>query len=197
MSLTNILLNNFLAAYGDNAVAGMGVAMKANMLVVFVQLGLAMGVQPLIGYAYGAVNIKRLRGVVNFSVVCTTVMGAVLTVAYYFAADRIISVFINDADVIQAGVPMLRALMVSAPVLGVLFVLQNALQAMGRAAASLALAVSRQGFVFVPCLFLFNALLGLDGIIFTQPIADLFSVVMSVAMFITITRRLARQAQTA
>ena len=74
MSLTNILLNNFLAAYGDNAVAGMGVAMKANMLVVFVQLGLAMGVQPLIGYAYGAVNIKRLRGVVNFSVVCTTVM---------------------------------------------------------------------------------------------------------------------------
>ena len=92
---------------------------------------------------------------------------------------------------------MLRALMVSAPVLGVLFVLQNALQAMGRAAASLALAVSRQGFVFVPCLFLFNALLGLDGIIFTQPIADLFSVVMSVAMFITITRRLARQAQTA
>ncbi len=197
MSLTNILLNNFLAAYGDNAVAGMGVAMKANMLVVFVQLGLAMGVQPLIGYAYGAVNIKRLRGVVNFSVVCTTVMGAVLTVAYYFAADRIISVFINDADVIQAGVPMLRALMVSAPVLGVLFVLQNALQAMGRAAASLALAVSRQGFVFVPCLFLFNALLGLDGIIFTQPIADLFSVVMSVAMFVIITRRLARQAQTA
>ena len=161
------------------------------------QLGLAMGVQPLIGYAYGAVNIKRLRGVVNFSVVCTTVMGAVLTVAYYFAADRIISVFINDADVIQAGVPMLRALMVSAPVLGVLFVLQNALQAMGRAAASLALAVSRQGFVFVPCLFLFNALLGLDGIIFTQPIADLFSVVMSVAMFVIITRRLARQAQTA
>lgn len=51
--------------------------------------------------------------------------------------------------------------------------------------------------MFVPCLFLFNALFGLDGIIFTQPIADLFSVVMSVVMFITITRKLARQAQTA
>lgn len=134
-----------------------------------------------------------LRGVVNFLVVCTTVRRAVLTAAYYFAADRIISVFINDADVIQAGVPMLRALMLSMPVLRILFVLQ----AMGRAAASLALAGSRQGFVFVPCLFLFNALFGLDGIIFTQPIADLFSVVMSVVMFITITRKLTRQAQTA
>lgn len=72
-----------------------------------------------------------LRGVVNFLVVCTTVRRAVLTAAYYFAADRIISVFINDADVIQAGVPMLRALMLSMPVLRILFVLQ----AMGRAAA--------------------------------------------------------------
>lgn len=192
MSVTNILLNNFLVSYGDNAVAGMGVAMKANMLVVFVQLGLAMGIQPLVGYAYGAKNIGRLRKVVNFSILCTTVMGVILTAVYFFAADGIISVFIADAAVIEAGVPMLRALMWSAPVLGVLFVLTNALQAMGRAAASLVLSISRQGVIFVPCLFLFNALFGLDGIIFTQPVADLCSIVMAVVMYRYITRKLAR-----
>lgn len=193
MSVTNILLNNFLVSYGDTAVAGMGVAMKANMLVVFVQLGLAMGIQPLIGYAYGANNIGRLRRVVNFSMICTTVMGVILTVVYFFAADNIIAVFINDADVIAAGVPMLRALMWSAPVLGILFVLTNSLQAMGRAAASLVLSVSRQGLIFVPCLFLFGALWGLDGIIFTQPIADLCSIVVAVVLFTCITRKLTRE----
>ncbi|MDO4269431.1 MAG: MATE family efflux transporter [Eubacteriales bacterium] len=195
MSATNILLNNFLILYGAAAVAAMGVAMKANMLVVFVQLGLAMGIQPLVGYAFGAKNVARLRGIVKFSIVCTTVMGVILTAVYWFGAERIISVFIDDAAVISAGVPMLRALMVSAPVLGVLFVLTNALQAMGRAAASMVLSISRQGFIFVPCLFLFNALLGLDGIIYTQPIADLCSIVIAVALFVAITHKLSRQAR--
>lgn len=190
MSVTSILLNNVLALYGDTALAAMGVAMKANMLVVFVQMGVAMGVQPLIGYAYGAKNIKRLRGITNFSMVCTTVMGVILTALYWVGANGIISVFINDAAVIEAGVPMLRALMVSAPVLGILFVLTNALQAMGRAGASLILSVSRQGFVFVPCLFLFNRLLGLSGIIYTQPVADLCSIVIAVGLFAAITHRL-------
>ena len=54
----------------------------------------------------------------------------ILTVIYWFTADSIISIFIDDAAVIEAGVPMLRALMFSAPVLGIMFVLQNALQAM-------------------------------------------------------------------
>lgn len=193
MSVTNILLNNFLASYGDAAVAGMGVAMKANMLVIFVQLGLAMGVQPLIGYSFGAKNVPRLKGVVKFSILCTTIMGVALTAVYVFASRNIISVFINDAAVIEAGVPMLRALMISAPVLGILFVLTNALQAMGRAAASMVLSVSRQGLIFVPCLFLFNAVFGLNGIIYTQAIADLFSIVMSIIMFVYITRKLSTQ----
>lgn len=194
MSATNILLNNFLSSYGDASVAAMGVATKANMLVIFVQLGLAMGVQPLIGYAYGAKNVSRLKSVTTFSVLCTTLMGVVLTAVYWFGADRIISIFIADPTVISAGMPMLRALMWSAPVLGVLFVLTNALQAMGRVAASLVLSVSRQGFIFVPCLFLFNALFGLDGIIYTQPIADLCSIVMAILMFRHITRKLSQQA---
>lgn len=61
MSLSNIVVNMFLAKYGDNAVAGMGVAMKANMLVVMLQLGLAQGIQPLVGYCYGAKNFLRMK----------------------------------------------------------------------------------------------------------------------------------------
>ena len=189
MSVSNILLNNFLAGYGDTAVAAMGVAMKANMLVVFLQLGLALGVQPLIGYNYGAKNITRLHKITTFSILCTLVMGVALTVVYYIAADAIVGVFIDDARVVADGVPMLRALMWSAPVLGIMFVVSNALQAMGKAVPSLVLSISRQGFVFIPMLFILNSLFHLQGIIYAQPVADLFSVVLSVALFIVILRR--------
>lgn len=189
MSVSNILLNNFLGGYGDTAVAAMGVATKANMLVVLLQLGLALGVQPLIGYNYGAKNIQRLKSITKFSLGCTLVLGVALTAVYYFAADAIVGVFISDAQVVANGVPMLRALMVSAPLLGILFVFSNALQAMGKAVPSLLLSISRQGFVFIPLLFILNPLFGLQGIIYAQPAADLFSVALSAILFVTIVKR--------
>ena len=71
------------------------------------------------------------------------------------------------------AVKMLRALMVSGPFLGIIFVNNNAFQGMGRGLASLILSVSRQGLIFLPVLLIANALVGLDGLIFAQPIADL------------------------
>jgi multidrug efflux pump len=58
MSFSNIIINMFLAKYGDNAVAAMGVAMKANMLVVMFQIGVGQGIQPLVGYCFGAKDEK-------------------------------------------------------------------------------------------------------------------------------------------
>ena len=65
MSFANIVLNQALVGYGDTPVAAMGVAMKSNMLVVLLQIGLCVGIQPLIGYNYGAGNKKRLMQVIT------------------------------------------------------------------------------------------------------------------------------------
>lgn len=54
----NVLLNRILVSYSNAAVAGMGVAMKINTVAVYVQLGLGTGIQPLIGYNYGAVIVS-------------------------------------------------------------------------------------------------------------------------------------------
>ena len=67
MSCANIVLNQVLISYGDTPVAAMGVAMKSNMLVVLLQIGLCAGIQPLIGYNYGAKNKKRLMQVFRFT----------------------------------------------------------------------------------------------------------------------------------
>ncbi|MBB5224780.1 MATE family efflux transporter [Treponema ruminis] len=188
MSLSNILMNKFLVTYGDVAVAGMGIAMKANMLVVFVQLGLGAGVQPLVGYNFGARNFRRMKDTMKFAVLCNTIAGVILAVLYWIFTRQIVSVFIGDGAVIDMGVKMLRALMYSSPLLGIMFVLNFSFQAMGKAKESLALAVSRQGFVFVPCTIILNSIFHLEGLILSQPIADIVSIIMAISMFMFMNR---------
>ncbi|MCR5207667.1 MAG: MATE family efflux transporter [Eubacterium sp.] len=193
MSLSNIVINMFLSHYGDEAVAAMGVAMKANMLVVMLQLGLAQGVQPLVGYCYGAKNYERMKKAIRFSVLCNVVIGTTLTVIYFFARRQVIGSFIDNPAVIGYGVKMLTALMSSGPVLGILFIINFSFQGMGKGMQSLLLAIGRQGFVYLPMLFIMDSLIGLEGIIWAQPAADYVCIVASVIMFGVIVKKLEKQ----
>lgn len=189
MSCSNILLNVFLSNYGDVPVAAMGVAMKANMLVVMLQLGLAMGMQPLAGYCYGAANYSKLKSVMKFSALCNFIIGSCMTVIYIFASRPIVGIFIDDAEVIRNGITMLNALMISGPLIGIMFVFSFTFQAMGKAIPSLILSVSRQGFVFLPVLVIGNMLFGLEGLIYAQPCADIASLLIALTMFMIINKR--------
>ena len=184
MSISNIIVNIVLVSYGDNAVAAMGVAMKANMLVIMLQIGLAQGVQPLIGYCYGAKNYTRMKKCMGFSIVCNIVIGTVMMLFYLVFRENVISMFIDDAEVVSLGVKMLTAIMSPGPVIGIMFVLNFAFQGMGKGIQSFILSVGRQGLVYIPLLFILNKLVGLDGIIWAQAAADFVCVIMSIIMFI-------------
>ncbi|MDO4327148.1 MAG: MATE family efflux transporter [bacterium] len=190
MSCANIVLNQVLAGYGDTPVAAMGVASKANMLVVLLQIGLCAGIQPLIGYNYGARNKKRLMKVFRFTGLCAVVMGTILTLFMVVARQSIIQAFINDADVVFYGIQMIIALQLSGPVIGILFLCINTIQGMGKALPSLILTVCRQGLVFIPLVFLLNGLFGLEGVIYAQPTADFVSIVLSVCICLSIFKKM-------
>lgn len=190
MSASNIIMNNFLASYGDNPVAAMGVAMKANMLVILLQIGLGMGIQPLIGYNFGSGNHKRLKKVMRFGMMCNVIFGVCITIVYFIFSKQIIQIFIDNDDVIGYGIDMLRAIMLSGPFIGILFVFNFTFQAMGKAIPSLILSLSRQGLVFFPVLVVSNQLFGLSGIVYSQPIADFASIFMALGMFLIINKGL-------
>ena len=168
MSFANIILNLALVGYGDTPVAAMGVAMKSNMLVVLLQIGLCAGIQPLIGYNYGARNKKRLMQVFRF------------TIIMMIARRTLIQVFINDTEVIAYGIQMVIALQLSGPFIGILFLCINTIQGMGKALPSLVLTVCRQGLIFIPLVFILDRMFGLDGVIYAQPAADYLSIVLGI-----------------
>ncbi len=193
MSGASIIYNNYVASYGDNPVAGMGIAQRANMVVFMVQMGLAIGISPLVGFAYGSKNLKKLKDVIKFSSLCTFVLGSVLTIIFCIFTRQIVWAFIQDEEVVRYGVAMLRAFMISGPLIGLMFVFEFTFQAMGKAKAALVLSLSRQGFVFLPVLIILNRAFGLNGIIYTQPIADIASLIMSFLMFVFIFKKLKQE----
>lgn len=83
MSVSNILINNVMTRYGDMAVAGLGVAMKVNMIVVMLLIGLGSGIQPLLGFCYGAGNKKRYLAVLKFSLALAFGLSLIMTVVCY------------------------------------------------------------------------------------------------------------------
>lgn len=195
MSCANIVLNNVLVRYGDAPVAAMGVAMKANMLVVLLQIGLCAGIQPLIGYNYGARNRKRLKQVFGFTGLCAVIMGTALTVLMVVAREAVIRAFINDSQVVDYGISMVIALQLTGPAIGILFLCINTIQGMGKALPSLILTVCRQGLVFIPLVFILDKLFGLEGVIYAQAVADVISILLAVAICLWIFKTLDTQSK--
>ena len=157
MSTSNIIINNFMKIYGDMAVAGLGVAMKVNMIVVMLLIGLGTGIQPLLGYCFGAKNKQRYMAVLKFSLCLALAMSIVMTIICYFGAAPLVTAFLENKDAFSFGFTFSRIYIISGPVLGILFVMINAIQSTGAALPSLILSVSRQGLLFIPILLVLNA----------------------------------------
>ena len=190
MSVSNIFINNLMAKHGDMAVAGLGVAMKVNMIVVMLLIGLGTGIQPLLGYCFGARNKERYIAVLKFAVILALCMSAVMTVICYCGAGPLVRAFLEDADAFHYGMSFARIYIVSGPILGLLFVFINAIQSMGAAIPSLILSVSRQGLLYLPILFTITAFFNTpEHLAMTQPMTDYFSTVLAIVLFIAAYRK--------
>lgn len=192
MSLSNIVVNAFLTKYGESALAAMGVAMKANMLVTMLQIGLAQGIQPLIGYCYGAKNYNRMKKSILFGMMCNVIIGGTVTLFYLGFRRQVIQLFIDNTAVINYGVKMLEALMAPGTLLGVMFIINFAFQGMGKGMQSFILAAGRQGLIYLPLLIIMDKFVGLNGIIWAQPTADFCCIVLSAVMFFFTMKKLIR-----
>lgn len=192
MSISNIILNNAIKDYGESAVAALGIAMKVNMLIVFLQMGIGIGIQPLIGYSFGARNMPRLKKSIQFSMTCTVIIGTILTIIYFIFTAQIINIFNgeNDPLVTEYGVKILRGLMVTGPVIGIMFILNFAFQGMGKATPSLILSLGRQGIIFLPLLIIMKKYVGFDGIVYAQPTAEIICILLGALMLIMINAKL-------
>ena len=184
VSVSSIVVNAQLAKYadGDMLVAGYGVTAKVIMIVTLIGIGIGSGVQPFLGYCYGAKEKERLTKGIRFSAAFGLAFCAVVSALCSLFAEPIVKVFLTDLTALASGVHFTRILMSTAWLIGAFAICQNTLQAVGAATPALLASVFRQGVIFIPAVFLMKALLGVDGLIWAQPVADVLSLVIVIFM---------------
>lgn len=183
MSVSNIILNAQMAKYGDMAVAGIGVAMKVTMITGMICIGFGQGIQPLLGYCVGAKNWKRYKESLRFSVIFGFALSTLMTVICYLFDRQIVSAFLSEPEALSYGIEFSRILLTTSFLFGMFYVLSNALQAMGAATAALIINMSRQGLIYIPAIFALQAVVGMDGLLWAQPVADVLSVVLVIILY--------------
>ncbi len=183
MSISTVFLNNVLLIYGNGAVAAMGIVTKIYLLIALIHMGIANGIQPLLGYCYGAKLKQRFIDIMKFSTLFSVSVGVILTIIYIGFSKEIIELFIQDREVIEYGAEMLVATSLAGPILGVMFLAINGMQALNNPFPATMLSLARQGLLFIPLLFVMNSILGLTGVNFTQTLADYISIVIGVTLF--------------
>lgn len=189
MSVSQIIMNSMMAEYGDMALAGVGVAMKITMITGMLSMGIGQGVQPLLGYCTGAMNWNRYHGIMRFSLVLAFIVSAVLTMLCYLFVNQIVGIFLTERSAFAYAVRFAKILLTTSTFFGVFFVFANALQAMGAATSSLIVNISRQGLIYIPSLFVLRAIIGINGLMWAQPVADVLSLILAISLYFGIFKR--------
>ena len=195
MSVSQILLNGRMMQYGDMAVAGIGVASKVTMITGMVCIGFGQGVQALLGYCVGANLWDRFKKVMRFSVVFALGLSLIMTIICYLFTNQIVSIFLTEPDAFKYAVEFVRILLTTSFLFGVFYVLANALQAAGAATPALIINLSRQGFIYIPALFILKESIGANGLAWAQPVADLLSTVLVVILYVITVKKMEARKQ--
>lgn len=183
MSVSQIIMQQRMAAYGDMAVAAAGVAQKVTMITGMICMGIGNGVQPLLGYCIGAHLYDRFKKCLKFSVIFAFILASCMTILCYIFTDQLVSLFLSDASAFSYGVQFVRILLTTSFLFGVFYVLCSSLQAVGAAVPALIVNLSRQGFIYIPALFILQSVFGYSGLIWAQPAADVLSTILVIVLY--------------
>lgn len=168
--------NRILSAYGSGVIAAMAAAGRATMVITMIQMGICMGVSPLLAYNYGARNTPRLKEILAKTAALTFCFGLIATAGCFAGRDLLIGLFLKDAANAEIGKQMMFWLLIASPLLGFYYLSSNFLQAAGNALLATVISVLRQGALLIPCLYGMHALLGLTGVAAAHTVSDVGSV---------------------
>lgn len=187
------ILNNFTAAFGPDAVAGMGIAQKIQMIPVYVAMGIGNGIMPLIGYNYASGNVKRMKEALLFTCKLSLISLSAITALLFLFNRELVALFIRNETVVTLGGSFLRGLSLAIPFFAVDFTGVGVYQACGMGSKALIFAILRKVVLEIPALFILNRLFPMMGLAYAQFAAELILSIAAVVVLVRIFQRLERE----
>jgi len=181
-SFLSIILNNSLAYYGSEIhIAILGVLNRLMMFIFMPLFGIIQGLQPIVGFNYGARKIKRVKQVLNIAIGAATAVSIMGFLTLTFLPDWILKLFTDSPEMIREALPIIRIIALAMPLVGFQAVGASLFQALGKAGPALFLSMSRHILFLIPLMLILPLYFKLHGVIYAFPISDLLSTMITFA----------------
>lgn len=179
----NAVINNTVYKYGgDTSVAAIGIFTAVTGLVITFVVGVGMGMQPIVGYNYGAKRFDRLMRTFWIAAGVCTVVTTMGCLACQFFPEAISRMFTNDATLIAASAKTLRLATAMFWVAGFQMITTNFFQSVGEAGKSIFMSLTRQVLFIIPFLLILPHFWHIDGVWLAFPFADACSITAAILL---------------
>ncbi|MRT15553.1 MATE family efflux transporter [Vitellibacter sp. q18] len=180
VSVTYLLMNNILFNIGGEAsVAAYGIIGRMLMFALFPVLGVTQGFLPIAGYNYGAHKFARVRESINKAILYAGGLGLLIFILIMIFPEQIVSVFTTDAAILSETPHYMRWVFAATPIIAIQLIGSAYFQAIGKAVPALLLTLTRQGFFFIPLIFILPHYFGELGVWISFPAADVLSTIVT------------------
>ncbi|MDR2122915.1 MAG: MATE family efflux transporter [Flavobacteriaceae bacterium] len=177
-------VNNRLNEYGGStAIEAYAIANRLIMVIIMILVGLTQGMQPIVGYNFGAKKIDRVKKTLNYTLKVGVSVGAVGLVFGFFLPHLIIQPFNPSPVLAKEATWAIRIMTITLPLSGFQMVVSGFFQCIGKAVHAFFLSMIRQFVTLVPMLYILPGYFGLDGIWYSVPISDSVSTLLTSVIF--------------
>jgi len=181
-SIVSMLFNmQLLKLAGENGVAAYGVIMYLSFVFVAIFIGYAIGVAPITGYNYGAENHEELKNVLKKSLILTVITGVVMTILTELLSAPLSKIFVGyDADLLALTTNGMRIYGISFLVCGINIFASSFFTSLNNGIISGVISFARTLLFQVICILILPALVGVNGIWLSVPIAECMAMIVSI-----------------
>ena len=180
VSIVVLLVNNILfSAGGEMTVAVYAIISRMLMFALFPVIGITQGFIPIVAFNYGANNHKRVYDTVTKAIIFSTILASLVFAIIFIFTEDIVKVFTKDLNILNQAPIALRWVFAATPIIGIQFIGAAYFQAIGKALPALLLTLTRQGFFFIPLLFILSNKMGVIGVWIAFPLGEIISTIVT------------------
>ena len=194
-SLVVIFINKALQSHGgDLYIGAYGIINRIAFLFIMIVMGINQGMQPIVGYNYGARKLERVKKVLKLGIIAAASVTTTGFIVAQFFPGFVISWFTTDKILLEVAEQGIRVVLVAFPIVGFQMVISSFFQSIGKAKLSIFLSLTRQLIFLLPMLIILPQFKGAMGVWMSMPISDCVATILATILIIRQMRIFRRQA---
>lgn len=196
-SLSAIVVNRVLIFLGgDMVVSAYGLMNRIMMFAILPGMVVGQGLQPILGFNYGARKFERIFRAMRLGILSSTVFSVAIFIVLYFFPELVIAIFTSDQELTRLTMDAARFVFVPLPLVGFMMLGSIIFQALGKAIPAFVTSLARPALFLIPLVFILTQFMGVNGVWLAFAVTDFLTALLTLVLMIFLVRQLHRMKKT-